>query len=69
MHYCVANMPGIYPRTSTLAITGATLPYVLELAAEGLGAFRNASSAAGVEYLQGENNEPGRGAGFRPALG
>jgi alanine dehydrogenase len=28
IHYCVANMPGAYPRTSTLALTNATLPYV-----------------------------------------
>jgi len=32
VHYCVANMPGAYPRTSTLALTNATLPYVLMLA-------------------------------------
>ncbi len=32
VHYCVANMPGMYPRTSTLALTHATLPYVLRLA-------------------------------------
>lgn len=31
-HYCVTNMPGAYPRTSTLALTAATLPYVLRLA-------------------------------------
>lgn len=32
-HYCVANMPGAVPRTSTIALTDATLPYVLKLAA------------------------------------
>ncbi len=32
IHYCVANMPGAVPRTSTLALTNATLPYVLRLA-------------------------------------
>lgn len=32
VHYCVANMPGAYPRTSTLALTNATLPYVVALA-------------------------------------
>ena len=31
-HYCVANMPGAYPRTSTMALTNATLPYLLKLA-------------------------------------
>ena len=35
LHYCVANMPGIVPRTSTLALTNATLPYLLRLASEG----------------------------------
>ena len=32
VHYCVANMPGAVPRTSTFALTNATLPYVLRLA-------------------------------------
>lgn len=36
LHYCVGNMPGAYPRTSTLALTDATLPYVLKLADKGL---------------------------------
>ena len=35
-HYCVTNMPGAYPRTSTLALTEATLPYVQKLADRGL---------------------------------
>jgi len=36
VHYCVANMPGAVPRTSTYALTNVTLPYVLELANKGL---------------------------------
>ena len=32
IHYCVANMPGAYPRTSTMALTNATLPFVLAIA-------------------------------------
>lgn len=36
VHYCVANMPGAVPRTSTFALTNATLPYVLKLARLGL---------------------------------
>jgi alanine dehydrogenase len=36
VHYCVANMPGAYPRTSTLALTNATLPYVRVLANKGI---------------------------------
>ena len=35
IHYAVANMPGAYPRTSTLALTNATLPYIKTLADEG----------------------------------
>jgi len=35
VHYCVANMPGAVPRTSTYALTNATFPYVLELAEKG----------------------------------
>lgn len=35
VHYCVANMPGAVPYTSTLALTNATLPYALQLADKG----------------------------------
>lgn len=35
IHYCVANMPGAVPYTSTIALTNATLPYVLKLANHG----------------------------------
>lgn len=36
IHYCVSNMPGAVPLTSTFALCGATLPYIRELAAKGL---------------------------------
>ena len=36
IHYCVANMPGAVPRTSTFALTNATLPFVLDIAGKGL---------------------------------
>jgi alanine dehydrogenase len=36
LHYCVANMPGAVPRTSTFALTNATLPYAVRLANKGL---------------------------------
>lgn len=39
IHYCVTNMPGAYPRTSTIALTSATIPYILKLADNG---FENA---------------------------
>jgi alanine dehydrogenase len=35
IHYCVANMPGAVPRTSTIALTNATLPYAVKIANEG----------------------------------
>ena len=35
VHYCVANMPGAVPKTSTLALTNATLPYAVEIANRG----------------------------------
>ena len=40
IHYCVANMPGAYPRLSTIALTSATLPYALKLADHGLDTLR-----------------------------
>ena len=47
LHYCVANMPGAVPRTSTFALTNATLPYTLKLANQG---FLDAiSSDAGLK--------------------
>jgi alanine dehydrogenase len=35
IHYCVANMPGAVPRTSTIALTNATLPYAIQIAEKG----------------------------------
>ncbi len=45
IHYSVANMPGAVPRTSTLALTGATLPFALRIAAMGAEAACKADSA------------------------
>ena len=36
LHYCVTNIPGVVPRTSSQALCNATLPYIKELAAKGL---------------------------------
>jgi alanine dehydrogenase len=36
IHYCVTNMPGMYPRTSAIALSNATLPYALKLANRGI---------------------------------
>ncbi|MGE0483559.1 MAG: alanine dehydrogenase [Gammaproteobacteria bacterium] len=55
IHYCVTNMPGAYPRTSTLALTRATGPYVERLAARGLDALReDAGFARGLNTLNGQ---------------
>jgi alanine dehydrogenase len=64
-HYCVANMPGAVPVTSTYALTNATLPYVLHLADEGVaGAAReNPGLARGVNVAGGKvTYEPVAGA-------
>ena len=56
IHYCVANMPGAVPRTSTLALTNATLPYVRALADLGWQAAlrRDPGLAAGLNVHAGE---------------
>ncbi len=36
IHYCVNNMPGAFPKTSTMALSNATLPYILKIANEGV---------------------------------
>jgi alanine dehydrogenase len=55
LHYCVANMPGAVPRTSTFALTNATLPYVLKLAKLGVGqaARSDAGLAEGLNVFDG----------------
>ena len=55
-HYCVANMPGAVPITSTKALTNATLPYVEEIADHGLAEAiaRDRSLARGVNVLDGK---------------
>ncbi len=55
LHYCVANMPGAVPRTSTFALTNATLPYALRLANRGFfEAIRSDSGLkAGVNTYDG----------------
>jgi len=54
-HYCVANMPGAVPRTSTFALTNATMPYVKALAQKGLeqAAREDPSMALGINTYQG----------------
>jgi alanine dehydrogenase len=56
IHYCVTNMPGSVPRTSTLALTGETLPYIIELADKGLEQTvrDNPALALGVNVREGK---------------
>jgi len=56
LHYCVANMPGAVPRTSTRALTNATLPYVRRLADLGLDGLiaRDPGVAPGINVRAGE---------------
>jgi alanine dehydrogenase len=60
VHYGVANMPALVPRTSTFALTNATLPYVLELAGKGLAAAVRDSApfAKGVNIWRGHVVHP-----------
>ena len=56
VHYCVGNMPGAVPVTSTLALTNVTLPYLLELADLGVerAAHADPSLARGINVLEGK---------------
>ncbi len=55
LHYCVTNMPGAMPRTSTYGLTNATLPYVREIAGKGFvrGVTENNLIATGVNTFEG----------------
>lgn len=61
VHYGVANMPALVPRTSTFALTNATLPYALELANRGVNAAMRASAelAHGVNIWRSKVVHPG----------
>jgi len=56
VHYCVANMPGAVPYTSTLALTNATLPYAIQLADKGWkkAAQENTDLVPGLNVIQGD---------------
>ena len=61
LHYCVGNMPGAVPLTSTRALTNATLPYVRTLAAKGWrrAALEDPGLGAGVNIAAGVITWPG----------
>lgn len=56
VHYCVANMPGAVPLTSTIALTNATLPYAMKIADNGWQNFAKASQGvkAGLNVVCGK---------------
>jgi alanine dehydrogenase len=59
VHYCVANMPGAAPRTSSEALNNATLPFGLALANNGLEALKkDPHLARGLNVLKGEITYP-----------
>lgn len=59
VHYCVANMPGAVAKTATQALTHATLPYVINLANQGLKSFvSSADTAAGLNVHRGQITHP-----------
>ena len=55
VHYCVGNMPGAVPRTSTYALTNVTIPYAIEIANRGLeeAVRADAALALGVNVYEG----------------
>ena len=55
IHYCVANMPGAVPRTSTISLNTATLPYIESIANNGLSEFLKSSN----HHLNGLNTFKG----------
>ena len=61
VHYCVANIPGAVPYTSTLALTNATLPYAIKLADMGWekACRADAGLAAGLNVVDGKVTFPG----------
>ena len=56
LHYCVPNMPGIVPCTATLALTNATLPFIVRIASTGVDAAvrANPGLAKGVNVMDGK---------------
>jgi alanine dehydrogenase len=56
IHYCVGNIPGAVPITSTYALTNATLPYILEIANLGIqnAASRDRALARGINVIEGK---------------
>ena len=67
VHYCVANMPGAVPLTSTVALTNATLPYAVKIADQGWQevARNNSGIRAGLNVVAGKVTYAGVAEAFR----
>ncbi len=61
VHYCVTNMPGAVPRTSTIGLSNVTLPYGLQIADLGLvdAALEDPALARGINVIEGRVTQPG----------
>lgn len=60
VHYCVANMPGAVPRTSTFALSNQTTDYTILLANQGIGALlENPDLQSGLNTFRGQVTHPG----------
>ncbi|KPM49324.1 alanine dehydrogenase [Jiulongibacter sediminis] len=70
VHYCVANMPGAVPYTSTIALTNATLPYVIQLANKGweTACRENVGLSKGLNVVNGEIVHGAVADAFEPQL-
>ena len=69
IHYCVANMPGSVPLTSSQALNNATLPFGLALAGDGVKAMlRDPHLKNGLNVHRGHDHASGRGEEPRPAV-
>ena len=71
VHYCVGNMPGAVPRTSTYSLTNVTLPYVAAIATLGLDEAirRDPELALGVTIFRGRITNAGVAAAHGLPLG
>jgi alanine dehydrogenase len=70
IHYGVANIPGAVPRTSTFALSNATLPYMLQLANKGAdqAMAENPSLALGLNVRAGNITHPAVETAYREAV-
>ncbi len=70
VHYCVANIPSAVGRTATLGLTNATLPYIIRLAEEGMGALQSDTGLlAGLNIYRGQLTQVGVAKSFSMPCG